>query len=155
VLSGAIFVLWVLLAQSADAASLVFAGLVAVGAPLVTAPLRPTPVRMRRPGVILRLFARVFWDSLRSNVRVGASILRGQRDPSRSSSFVRIPLDVRDPNALAVLSMIVTGVPGTAWAELSSDRSVLMLHVLALGDEAEVIDMIKTRYERPLMEIFE
>ena len=152
VLSGAIFVLWILLTQSADAASLVFAAVLAVGAPLVTAPLRPTPVRVRRPGVAARLLVRVVWDSLRSNVAVIGQIL-GRRE--LRSGFVRIPLEVRDPNALAVLSMIVTATPGTAWAELAYDRSVLLLHVLDIEDEAEVVATIKTRYERPLMEIFE
>jgi multicomponent K+:H+ antiporter subunit E len=46
-------------------------------------------------------------------------------------------------------------VPGTAWAELSFDRSALLLHVLEVGDEAELVAYIKRRYERPLREIFE
>jgi multicomponent K+:H+ antiporter subunit E len=66
-----------------------------------------------------------------------------------------VPLEVRDPNALAVLAMIVTATPGTAWAELAHDRSVLLLHVLSLDDEAAVVATIKERYERPLREIFE
>ncbi|WP_227699269.1 Na+/H+ antiporter subunit E [Raoultella sp. 18105] len=45
--------------------------------------------------------------------------------------------------------------PGTSWAELSLDRSVLMLHVLELDSPEAVIGHIKQRYERPLMEIFE
>jgi multicomponent K+:H+ antiporter subunit E len=78
-----------------------------------------------------------------------------RRAAEMPSAFVRIPLDVRDPNALAVLSMIVCLTPATAWAELSLDRSVLLLHVLLLEDEAELIANFKHRYERPLMEIFE
>lgn len=152
VLSGVIFVLWLLLSQSLDAASLLFGALLAVAAPALTASLRPTPVRVRRPGVVVRLLLRVLWDSLRSNVAVMAQVL-GRRD--FRSGFVRVPLDVRDPNALAVLAMIVTATPGTAWAELAFDRSVLLLHVLALEDEAAVVATIKSRYERPLMEIFE
>jgi multicomponent K+:H+ antiporter subunit E len=152
VLSCAIFLVWLMLAQSAAARSLAMAALLAVAAPLLTASLRPTPVRMRRPGTIARLVARVAWDALRSNGAVVATIL-GRREIR--SGFVRVPLDVRDPNALAVLAMIVTATPGTAWAELAFDRSVLLLHVLSLDDEAEVVATIKGRYERPLMEIFE
>jgi multicomponent K+:H+ antiporter subunit E len=152
VLSSAVLVLWLLLWDSADAASIATGALVAIAAPLLAASLRPTPVRMRRPWVIVRLFARVVWDALRSNVAVMGTILR-RRDVR--SGFVRIPLDVRDPNALAVLAMIVTATPGTAWAELALDRSVLLIHVLSLDGEAEVVATIKARYERPLMEIFE
>jgi multicomponent K+:H+ antiporter subunit E len=51
--------------------------------------------------------------------------------------------------------MIVCITPGTSWAELSSDHSMLMLHVLELGDRPAFVAHIKARYERPLMEIFE
>ncbi|MNR36574.1 Na(+)/H(+) antiporter subunit E [compost metagenome] len=68
---------------------------------------------------------------------------------------MHIPLELRDPNALAVLAMIVCITPGTSWAELSRDRSMLLLHALEVGDHAELIAHVKNRYERPLMEIFE
>ena len=41
------------------------------------------------------------------------------------------------------------------WAEISRDRSVLLMHVLEVGDPQQVIDHVKNSYERPLMEIFE
>jgi multicomponent K+:H+ antiporter subunit E len=152
-LSGALLALWILLSQSVSAGSLLLGALLALAAPALTAPLRPAPVRLRRPGTMARLLARVVADSLRSNVAVVRTIL-GRRADVRSG-FVRVPLEVRDPNALAVLAMIVTATPGTAWAELSFDRSVLLLHVLAVEDAAALVADIKRRYERPLMEIFE
>ena len=72
-----------------------------------------------------------------------------------AADFVFIPLQLRDPNGLAVLAMIVCITPGTAWAEISRDRSMLMLHVLEADDHARIADYVKTHYERPLMEIFE
>ena len=51
--------------------------------------------------------------------------------------------------------MITTVVPGTVWSELALDRSVLLLHVFDLEDEAAFIEHFKHTYERPLMEIFE
>ena len=68
---------------------------------------------------------------------------------------MRVPLDLRDPNALAVLAMIICLTPGTAWGELSLDRSTLLIHVFDVDDEQAFIAMVKSRYERPLMEIFE
>ena len=103
------------------------------------------------PAAALRLLGRVAADSLRFNASVAAAIAGREA----RSGFVRVPLDVRDPNALAVLAMIVAATPGTAWAELAVDRSALLLHVLAVGDEARFVAAIKERYERPLMEIFE
>jgi multicomponent K+:H+ antiporter subunit E len=152
VLSVALFVVWLSLSTSVDAAAVLLGALVAVLAPVLTAPLRPAPVRMRRPLVAARLLGRVVLDSLRSNVAVLIAVLSRR---ALRSAFVRVPLDVRDPNALAVLAMIVTATPGTAWAELAHDRRALLLHVLSLDDGAGVVETIKQRYERPLMEIFE
>ncbi|HET9596681.1 MAG TPA: Na+/H+ antiporter subunit E [Anaeromyxobacteraceae bacterium] len=153
-LSAALFALWLVLAQSISAGTLLLGGALALAAPALAAGLRPLPVRVRRPLVAARLAARVVLDALRANATVIRTILgAGARDqPSR---FVRVPLEVRDPNALAVLAMIITATPGTAWAEVSTDRRALLLHVLSVHDEAAVVDDIKRRYERPLMEIFE
>ena len=57
--------------------------------------------------------------------------------------------------SLAVLTMILCLTPGTAWAELSFDRSMLTIHMFDLQDDAAFALLVKTRYERPLMEIFE
>jgi multicomponent K+:H+ antiporter subunit E len=91
---------------------------------------------------------------LRSNLEVAGTIL-APRSAQRTFGFVQIPLDLRDPNALAVLAMIVTFTPGTAWAQLSSDKRVLMLHTLAIESEAALVALIKGRYEPALKEIFE
>ncbi len=153
-LSVALFATWLLLNGSLGAGQLVLATLVAVVIPVLTRGLRPLPVRVRRPGTVLRLAATVVMDTTVSNW----AVLRFLAFPSlrrHPSRFVQIPLDLRDPNALAVLAVIVCITPGTSWAELSLDRSVLMLHALEVGDPQELIDHVKQRYERPLMEIFE
>jgi multicomponent K+:H+ antiporter subunit E len=152
VLSVALFAVWLSLSPTVDAAAVLLGAVVAVVAPALTAPLRPTPVHVRRPLVAARLLGRVILDSLRSNVTVSTAVLSRR---ALRSGFVRVPLDVRDPNALAVLAMIVTATPGTAWAELAHDRSALLLHVLSLEDGPGLVATIKQRYERPLMEIFE
>jgi multicomponent K+:H+ antiporter subunit E len=84
-----------------------------------------------------------------------ARLLLTRRSSRIGSKFVQIPLDMRDPNGLAVLAMIMCLTPGTAWGEVAFDRSTLLIHVFDLDDETAFVAMIKTRYERPLMEIFE
>ncbi len=123
-------------------------------APLMMAPLRPLPVRIRNPWVILRLFLLVGRDVIVSNLIVARGVLNAGRRPPRSA-FVKIPLELRDANGLAALSMICTVIPGTVWSELALDRSVLLLHVFDLDEEAAFIRHFKDTYERPLMEIFE
>jgi multicomponent K+:H+ antiporter subunit E len=153
-LSLALFVVWVLLNQSLDAATLLSAAVLSVVVPLITKGLRPATVRMRRPGVALRLAGRVLYDLSHSAFTV-ARLLLTRRTRDIKAAFVQVPLDMRDPNALATLAMVCCLTPGTAWAEVSFDRATLLIHVFDLDDEQAFIDMIKTRYERPLMEIFE
>ncbi|QOF80290.1 Na+/H+ antiporter subunit E [Variovorax sp. 38R] len=153
-LSLALFVIWLLLNQSLEAATLLSAAVLAIAVPLITQGLRPARVRMRRPGVALRLSFLVTFDMLKSAYDV-ARLLLTRRTVDISARFVQIPLDMRDPNGLAVLAMIMCLTPGTAWGEVSFDRTTLLIHVFDLEDDAAFIALIKTRYERPLMEIFE
>lgn len=153
-LSFALFIVWLLLNQSVEASTLVSGVLLAIAVPLLTKGLRPATVRMRRPGVALKLWLVVLYDMSHSVFAVTRALLF-RRSESIHSKFVLIPLDMRDPNGLAVLAMIMCLTPGTAWGEVAFDRSVLLIHVFDLEDEAAFIAQIKTRYERPLMEIFE
>ena len=152
-LSLALFVVWLLLNQSLEASTLLMAALLALVVPLLTRSLRPATVRMRRPGVALRLTGRAILDMVISALAIARILL--SRKAVMNPQFVCIPLDLRDPNALAVLAMICCLTPGTAWGELSFDRSALLLHLYDLEDEQAFIQLIKQRYERPLIEIFE
>ena len=153
-LSLALWLLWLVLNLSLSAGNLLLGAVLGFLAPLMFAPLRPLPIRIHRPGVIIKLFFMVGRDVVASNIAVARGVLRAGKNPPRSR-FVKIPLDLRDANGLAALSMITTVVPGTIWSELALDRSVLLLHVFDLDDEAAFIEHFKTAYERPLMEIFE
>ncbi|MBA4113293.1 MAG: Na+/H+ antiporter subunit E [Verminephrobacter sp.] len=153
-LSVALFLLWLLLSRSVSAGHLILATVLAVLVPLLTGGLRPLPVRIRRPGMVLRLGLRVVADTIASNLAVVLFLVFPSRR-RHASGFVHIPLELRDPNALAVLAMIVCITPGTAWAEISLDRSMLLLHVLEVDDPQTIATHVKERYERPLMEIFE
>jgi multicomponent K+:H+ antiporter subunit E len=153
-LSLALLGLWLVLNRSFSAGQLVLGGVLAIAIPLLTAGLRPLPVRIRAPGAALRLALTVMADTVQSNIAVARLLLAPSRR-RHPSGFVQIPLELRDANALAVLAVIVSIAPGTAWAELSVDRSMLMLHVLEVDDAQAIAAQVKRRYERPLMEIFE
>lgn len=153
-LSLALWLLWLLLNLSVSPGNLLLGAMLGFLAPLLMRPLRPQPIRIRRPWTILRLFLLVGRDVLVSNLLVAWGVLNNDRRPVRSA-FVKVPLDLRDANGLAALSTITTVVPGTVWSELSLDRSILLLHVFDLEDEAQFIQHFKDTYERPLMEIFE
>lgn len=146
---------WIMLTQSVAVGTLVFATLLGFFIPIFSATLRPRHVKVRRPWIVLKLFFVVTMDAWLSAWAVIKILLRpvGNED---TSEFVRVPLEMRDPNGLAVLAIITCITPGNAWAELSMDRSILLLHVLdGKVIPEKVIETVKERYERPLMEIFE
>jgi multicomponent K+:H+ antiporter subunit E len=153
-LTLALAVLWLLLNDAFSLGHWLMALVLGLALPLMTQSLRPTPVRFRRPWVAWRLFWLVGYDVIAWNWRV----LRGtlaRRDQLPEGGFVTVPLELRDPSGLAVLSAIMCVIPGTIWSELSLDRSALLVHMFDIDNAQAEIDLIKTRYERPLMEIFE
>lgn len=153
-LSLALLVVWLLLNRSLSAGHIVLGAVLGLAIPVLTAGLRPLPVRIHNPRAVLRLAWTVMVDTTLSNIAV-ARLLLAPGSRRYPAGFVHVPLQVRDPNALAVLAVIVCITPGSAWAELSVDRSMLLVHLLELEDAATVITDIKQRYEAPLMEIFE
>lgn len=153
-LSIALALLWLLLNVSMSAGNLLLAVLLGWLAPLLMSPLRPQAVRIRRPMVILRLLLRVGGGVLVSNLQVFWQVWSMDARPPRSA-FVEIPLQLHNANGLAALAAVATVIPGTVWSELALDRSVLLMHVLDLDDEAQFIEEFKDTYERPLMEIFQ
>lgn len=153
-LSFGLFCGWLLLNRSLSPGQLLMAAFVAVLMPLLMAPLRPRPGPLRRWGLLVRLILRVGVDVVRSGLEVSRGVLRSRHRPPQGR-FVRIPLALRDVHALAALAMISAVVPGTVWSELAADRSMLLMHVFDVEDEAAFIAHFKSTYERPLQEIFE
>ena len=145
--------LWLLLNDSLEAAHLVLALLLAFFLDRAIRRLRPLPAAPRRFWLSLQLIGRVFADIVRSNFAVGGIILgTARRQPT--IGFMDIPLELTHPHGLAMLSIIITSTPGTVWAAYDPERKVFIMHVLDLIDEAAWRQTIKTRYERPLLEIF-
>jgi len=153
-MSAFLFGLWLLMNQSLAPADLLLGAVLGLAVPLLTNGLRPLRPRVRRPDLIVRLFCHVLVDIVHSCVNVTGVIL-GKPERRQQSGFMSVPLDLRDPHGLAVLSTIINSTPGTVWAELSADHTLLMVHVLDLHDEQAWVDTIKSRYEKPLMAIFE
>lgn len=154
VLAAVMLAAWLLLNGTWSAGQVLLGLVLTVALLLLAAPLRPLRPRLRRPLLLLPLLGTALIDVVRSNVGVARVILGATGDRRVHSGFLDIPLDLRDPHALAILAAIVTSTPGTSWAGLSADGRTLTLHVLDLQDEAYWIRTIKDRYERPLLRIF-
>ena len=146
-------VMWLLLTRF-SLGNLLLGGAVAILASWAMARLQPAKPRVRRWLAIPKLVGIVLYDIVRSNIAVASIILQGPRR-ERVSGFITIPLDLRDQTGLSVLAVILTSTPGTAWIEFDAVQGLLLLHVFDLVDERTWHELIKHRYERLLMEIFE
>jgi multicomponent K+:H+ antiporter subunit E len=146
---------WLMLAQSASPGALLLGALVALGGGWALASLGMPPARLRRLAVIPGLLRDVLVEVIRSNNAVARIILQPGTVRERRSGFVLVPLDLRDPYGLAALACILTATPGTVWAEYDADDGIMLLHVLDMLDEGEWVRIVKDRWERRLMEIFE
>jgi len=148
-------VLWLLLNQSVAPAHLLFGALLGVATPLLARKLQPLGYpRLRAPLVLARLLAMAGVEIVRSCFDVSRIILFADYKKV-NSQFIRIPLALRDPYGLAVLSCLINMTPGTVWVEILGEEHDLVLHVFDLRDGADWADTIQTRYEQPLLEIFE
>jgi len=147
--------MWLLLHNTLTAAQIIVGALLSVLLLLAALPLRPVQPRLRRLHLAVGLALRVLIDIIRSNIGVGRVILGLTNRRQIHSSFLEIPLELRDPHGLAVLALIITSTPGTVWADFSAESGILKIHVLDLVDKNYWMRTIKNRYERPLVEIFQ
>ena len=107
---------------------------------------------MSRPWLLLPFAGRLLLDVITANLRVARAVLGpvARLNPG----FARVPLDIRSDLGIMALSGTITLTPGTLTADLSEDRSELLVHYLDERDETQLVAEIKERYERPLMEVF-
>lgn len=147
--------LWLLLNQAFDVTSVLMGAALGIAVPLLVRRLQPLGYpRLHAPLTLLRLLGMASVEIVRSCINVSRIILF-VKHANVNSQFIRIPLTIRDPYGLAMLSCLINMTPGTVWVEILPDRYELSLHVFDLHEEEWWIDTIKTRYERPLMDIFE
>ena len=119
--------------------------ILAVVLPLGTRPFWPQVPLVRDRMGLLRFVLRVAKDILLANLAVALKVLGPVKD--LQPGFVEVPLDLRDSFAITVLTSTVSLTPGTVSADVSEDRTRLLVHAL--------VAEIKQRYEGPIKEIFE
>ncbi|MCQ4161570.1 Na+/H+ antiporter subunit E [Roseomonas sp. GC11] len=151
-ISAGLFLVWLLASRSAAPGPALVGLVVALLGGQALALLAPGRLRLRRPALALRLAGHVAADILRSNLAVARILLL--RRPDRRAGFLHIRLTLRDPQALALLAIILTATPGTAWVDHDAAEGWLLLHVLDLSGGEDWERIIRERYEAPLLEIF-
>lgn len=150
--SLAILGLWLILASTYSMGSLVMGATVATLVPLWTVRFWPDRPILRKPLKALGFFFLVCRDIVAANLVVARQVL-GPLDRIRPG-FVEVPLDLADPFVATILGGIVTLTPGTVSIDIDMERRILHVHALDVPDPDALIAEIKSRYERPLKEMF-
>ena len=153
-LSLGLLLMWLVLAGF-GIGSLLLGLLIVWGALLAAEPLELPRSRVRSWGALIRLALLVFVDIVRSNIAVARIILGGPGLARQRAGFLELDIRLREPNALALLAIIITSTPGTAWLDYEPQSGRLLLHVLDLADPDDWRALIQGRYEALLMEAFE
>lgn len=153
--AGFLLAAWLLLTESASPGAFLLGGVLALGGSWLLASLAPPRARLRRLAVVPGLIRDVLVEVVRSNNAVARIILSPAGSGTRRSGFVRIPLEMRDAYGLAALACILTATPGTVWVEYDAEEGTMLLHVLDLIDDTDWVRIVKEKWERRLMEIFE
>lgn len=153
ILSAGLVLIWLMLNRF-SLGHLVLGTAISIGAGLALHAIEPERIRLRRPLLMVKLFFIVGGDIIRSNIAVASLILANGKKRERKSGFIEVKLRLRDPQALAVLAMILTATPGSAWMEHDTDSGILLLHIFDLKPEEDWQELIQNRYEALLLEIF-
>ena len=89
------------------------------------------------------------YELIKANLQVAYEVMT----PSfaMSPGIVRVPLDVRSDLEITLLANVISLTPGTLSLDVSTDRSVLYVHAMYVGDKEEFIQGIKNGFERRIL----
>ncbi len=151
-LSLSLLLVWLLLANQVSVGHVLLGSFLGWGIALLSRMLWIDAPPLAHPLKLAVFLLRVLLDIVVANLEVARRILgpMGQLRPG----FVEVQLELRDELALTMLTSIVSLTPGTVSADLSDDRTRLLLHCLDVADPLALAAEVKTRYEAPLLEIF-
>lgn len=153
-LTLAVALVWILLSNELSTATVAFGAGWGIVAARLTKRYWPNRPRIVHPLLIIEYLAVFAYDLLVSNVQIAVLVLL-HRAKSIRSTFVTVPVELRSPEAVAVLAGTITLTPGTLSVDVSPDRKALYVHCLGTTNGIRVAGHIKRRYESRLRRIFE
>jgi multicomponent K+:H+ antiporter subunit E len=148
-----LLIVWLLLNNTVAPGHLVLGTFLAIVIPLLTSGMQDPQPSFHKPFTIIRYVLMVIGDIVVANFEVAILVVGSSKH--LNPALVAIPMDIEHELPITILASTVSLTPGTVSAEISEDKKWLYVHVLNLTDKDELIALIKSRYERPLMEIFQ
>jgi len=155
-MSGIIFFAWLLMMGEVEPLVVIGALFFAWGLPRLTATFVPAVSAPTRPAVVVRLLLTVTKDIVTSNIGVARQVLGNVN--KLTPAFITVPVDTDNEYVINLLGSSITMTPGPVSARVhetpGTPGSSIVVYVLNCEDEQALIDDIKSRYEKPLLEIF-
>lgn len=145
--------LWLLMNNTLGAGHVVLGLFLGWAIPLLVARYLIEVPRVRKPFKLCSFMLLVFYDIVVANIQVARLVL-GPKERLHPA-FIEVPMKIENDFVLAILTSIISLTPGTVSAGLSPDHKRLMVHALDAPDITALVDEMKSRYEAPLLEIFE
>lgn len=143
---------WLALSRSLEPVHLLSAVLIAFIVPRMLSGFLVKGRGIRWPAALVLLVV-VLKDIVLSNIVVARLVLGSMQTPK--PAWLEVPLASTHPRVNALFASIITTTPGTVSATVDEHRHCIWVHALNCDDAQAMIDDMKTRYEAPLMRIFQ
>ncbi|MBU1194209.1 MAG: Na+/H+ antiporter subunit E [Proteobacteria bacterium] len=149
-----LLIIWLLLMNTISFAHILLGTFLGTIIPWFTNRFWPERPQISNPVLLLRFFFSPFlFDIIVANITVVRLML--QPDISKlTPGFIQIPLDTDDPMVISILASVISLTPGTVSSEVYLKERLLIVHSIDVPDPEAAVQTIKTRYEKPLKEIF-
>ena len=152
ILSIVLLISWLLLNNTISAGHILLGAILALLIPWFTSSFWPERVCVKKPLVLFKFIIIVLYDIVVANIIVAIQVLGA--NSRLKPTFFELPLDITNPLGVSALASTISLTPGTVSCDLSEDKSYLIIHGLSVDSIEDEISSIKTRYEKPLMEVF-
>lgn len=152
-LSLFLLLIWLLLFNSLSAGVLLLGVIFAVAIPVIFRPAWPRFARVKKPHLAVVYFFLLLLDIIIANFKVAALIIGSRK--SIKPALIVFPLDMKEELPVTILASTITLTPGTVSCEITRGRKGILIHAFSEEDPQQLIETIRTRYERRLKEIFE
>jgi len=113
------------------------------------------PNGLRRIRRIISLALLFLYELCVSAVRVARVVLTPDLKRAIRPGIVAFPLSVQSDAEITLLANLITLTPGTLSVDVSQDRRLLYVHVLALDTREALIAEIAGGFETKVREVFE
>lgn len=142
---------WSVITKDVSLGGLVTGFAVGYAALWITSPLYDPTTYFRRGRSVVGLIVFFAKELVVSSLRVAWDVLT-PRERSHPG-IIAMPLDAKSDLEILLVANLISLTPGTLSLDVSSDRSVLYVHVMFLGDPEQERRALKRGMERRVLEV--